>query len=722
MNECPKNRTYTFMPDWESTDDNVAMAYIGNRATIRLTDQQRVPLKEGSCTITNDASGKSYTIDSRGTVTVQLQDSSVKSIDLVWTAPNKSNEPWSKFGGTFFLDVRSKNDNDCIRRLTNLGFYGANETEQIQAFERYLGKTPTGNLASIRDALIEWHDGGLDPSKKEKLAAEQIGDSNLTDLYEAFYGEPFTGYKTKGKKFEDVYPIICQYREKGQISNLQRDWAAKFGTNLETVIYDTLKDEHLKKVLPRFYGVPDDKLLPYEYPAPPPDKFYDPNWVEQLHDAFKDGLFGWGTDEDKTYEILNAARKNIMMNKLRMEYNTVYGSNCTLEDEFYSELSQNGDCELQRALQPYYLGLAEAAQGLEVPCDWYTANNVPIPLPAGTCFCHGTLMPQYGFKHELDSFSLNDPLGPFILGNNLRPLFPDFFTWINMLNKDAQVRGLAGPQPATTSGSSGSSGSSSSSGLSDMMKLEFRYKGFHFTLKLPSALIIEQKINLPHGYHLNLEVKAETSATFSVNIKLDGMEDFTLAFNNSVTIGSTENKGSFGLRFDSTRLVDHVVIPQPQEVKDKVNTAIKSINEGYAGLMNKLHGAGVTNATSASTDVNLVINDPANNKKDDKGDGSIITIPPSILEAVDTGKFIAAIGGGFADIYGAHSSVTEPEKKKVSFWSVGLTLSLTQNKPKDSTVDPNAPFLNYNPQAIPLSMPLPQVQGAVMFDFTIHFP
>lgn len=100
--------------------------------------------------------------DEFGIAKISISDGNQKSIDLEWEPQNaEQTDPENRFYwlNTFQLAVSTINDEECATRLTHLGFCGDTLTEQVNTYQTFFAKDPTGDIKDIRDEMVEWHDG-----------------------------------------------------------------------------------------------------------------------------------------------------------------------------------------------------------------------------------------------------------------------------------------------------------------------------------------------------------------------------------------------------------------------------------------------------------------------------------------------------------------------------------------------------------------------------------
>jgi hypothetical protein len=149
--------------DWDGDEKSAAMVYLSRKVRIRLTDLDRNPVPHARCR-TKDDPDTIYEGDDDGVVEISLRDSGQTSVDLEWELPESEGEDerfyWS---ATFRLDIESKDDPICQARLENLGFPGDTLEDQVAAYQAYFDREPGGELADVRDELVDWHDGGECP-------------------------------------------------------------------------------------------------------------------------------------------------------------------------------------------------------------------------------------------------------------------------------------------------------------------------------------------------------------------------------------------------------------------------------------------------------------------------------------------------------------------------------------------------------------------------------
>ncbi|MBW8887402.1 MAG: hypothetical protein JF616_06535 [Fibrobacteres bacterium] len=146
-----------------------AMAYLACSYRIRLTDPFKDPLPYAKCRIA-DAPDTVYTCDEYGIAEIPIEDHSLATLSLEWeSADAESGDPGDRFpwSNTFDVGVRSADDEACVKRLTHLGYTGATLADQVMAYQTHFGLEPTGEINDIRDALMDWHEGGTYPGQPE---------------------------------------------------------------------------------------------------------------------------------------------------------------------------------------------------------------------------------------------------------------------------------------------------------------------------------------------------------------------------------------------------------------------------------------------------------------------------------------------------------------------------------------------------------------------------
>jgi hypothetical protein len=149
---------------WEEPDDE-ATVFVARYLRVRPTDPDKNPLPHGRCRLAGDNS-RIFNCDDKGVALIPIPSGNQMTIDLEWEPqePDQNADGRSfYYRSTFRIDIRSKDDGACGRRLTHLGFLGATLAEQVSAYQTYFGRTPTGDLNDIRQELVEWHDGGNYP-------------------------------------------------------------------------------------------------------------------------------------------------------------------------------------------------------------------------------------------------------------------------------------------------------------------------------------------------------------------------------------------------------------------------------------------------------------------------------------------------------------------------------------------------------------------------------
>ena len=158
--------SYSQWHDWDE-DDKGAAVYLSQHLRIRLTDPDKNPLPYAQCRVAGDKE-TIITCDEFGIAKIPISDGNQKSIDLEWEPQYaEQTDPENRFYwlNTFQLAVSTINDEECATRLTHLGFCGDTLTEQVNTYQTFFAKDPTGDLKDIRDEMVEWHDGGNYPGQ-----------------------------------------------------------------------------------------------------------------------------------------------------------------------------------------------------------------------------------------------------------------------------------------------------------------------------------------------------------------------------------------------------------------------------------------------------------------------------------------------------------------------------------------------------------------------------
>jgi hypothetical protein len=170
--------TYIQWHDWDE-DDNNATVYLSQSLLIRLTDPDKNPLPFARCRIAGDEE-TIITCDENGIAKIPISDGNQTSIDLEWEPQNaEQTDSENRFYwlNTFQLAVTTINDEECETRLTHLGFYGT-LTEQVNTYQTFFSREPTGDINDIRDEMVKWHDGGNYPGQIETDPNQTVSNEN----------------------------------------------------------------------------------------------------------------------------------------------------------------------------------------------------------------------------------------------------------------------------------------------------------------------------------------------------------------------------------------------------------------------------------------------------------------------------------------------------------------------------------------------------------------
>jgi len=350
--------------DWDGDGDvdaDDAMVYLSRHLFIRLTDLSKNPLPNAKCRIIGDTE-TIFECDEKGVAHIPVPKGNPPGIDLEWEPKGATNQYQLK--SSFHLHVDTKNDDACLTRLNNLGFYGSGQAEQVNAYQLYFDQMPTGILNDIRDEMVAWHDGGYYPGQVISV------DQWASRLKEAFSGI--------GTDEDEVYSVLNEAQ--GKMGTLVASYP-----NLEDELYDEFSGDELKQALHLFYEV--------TMPPPSDTQIEDPQWVSRLFDAFNSGGILGGTDEDEIMSVLQAAKDANQMVALTTIYNQQHSDELTLDDELYDELS--GD-ELRAALKLYYSGFEKNTQPQAILGPVIKINGTLAPADPSMPFTPQFPVPKEG--------------------------------------------------------------------------------------------------------------------------------------------------------------------------------------------------------------------------------------------------------------------------------------------------------------------------------------
>lgn len=166
--------------DWDGdgdVDEDDASVYLSQHLLIRLTDPDKNPLPFALCRVVGDTEPTVYECDEDGVAHIPKPENDIATIDLEWEPEGVGGSERFFWKGTFNISVSDKNDDACSLRLTNLGFEGATLKEQVRAYQTYFNRPTEGNIAEIRDEMVDWHDGGEYP--RTKTVEIMLLDDNL---------------------------------------------------------------------------------------------------------------------------------------------------------------------------------------------------------------------------------------------------------------------------------------------------------------------------------------------------------------------------------------------------------------------------------------------------------------------------------------------------------------------------------------------------------------
>ncbi len=138
---------------------------------VRLTGFDKQPLAAAKCRIAGQAA-KVFVADAQGRIALAFPAGT--AVDLEWEpSDTESNPEIPRFylrqrivlGAAATTAALTEGNDDCDRRLRNLGFEGTTSSEMTADFQSFFGRPRTGHLDDIRAELIDWHDGGNRPSR-----------------------------------------------------------------------------------------------------------------------------------------------------------------------------------------------------------------------------------------------------------------------------------------------------------------------------------------------------------------------------------------------------------------------------------------------------------------------------------------------------------------------------------------------------------------------------
>ncbi len=166
--------------DWDGEEKPGANICLTTKLRIRLTDPDKNPIPYARCRIADEPESI-YDCDEFGIVEIPVKDRGKTSIDIEWERSESANDNTELrffWKNTLRLNVDSQNDPPCETRLTHLGFYGNTLAEQVNEYQKYFNRDPTGNINDIRDELVEWHDGGNYPGFEDTAADSEFFNSD----------------------------------------------------------------------------------------------------------------------------------------------------------------------------------------------------------------------------------------------------------------------------------------------------------------------------------------------------------------------------------------------------------------------------------------------------------------------------------------------------------------------------------------------------------------
>jgi hypothetical protein len=136
---------------------------------------------------------------------------------------------------------------------------------------------------------------------------------------------------------------------------------------------------------------------------------------------------------------------------------------------------------------------------------------------------------------------------------------------------------LLPPSPGSTLGPTAPSKPKTApglAGLSDLLTLKFG----PLTIELPKSAALKLPIPIASGKKLVIDLKAETSGTFSLSITLDGTSYVRVSLKAGVTYEKEKGAtGSAGLQIEMTRTICHAA--NPESLKAKINKAGKDLKK-----------------------------------------------------------------------------------------------------------------------------------------------
>lgn len=434
----------SFTRFYEAKQRKYATISLTDGVRVRLTDKNQIPLYKAFCMVEGDPAQTVYTTDENGVIKIPQKFIIDGKISLKWKLNSEYRAKWQevkdnkgyqftfmnqqmtanyyydedaysidyKMNNTFHVGIGSGDDDDCKKRLENLGFTGKTLNEQLIKYEKFFGQVPvlkTGGY-DIKGELITFHDGGEYPARVRDIA--EGFDSWAKRLYDAFnYGSFDTTDEDEIKNVLNdagsTIPDLSVYYD--------NTYGPKNELCLEDELYDELSGDDLKKSLHLYYQIPEST----KYLSGSSDKSNMSQAAQSLYNAFNSsmldgiGINAGGTDENTVFEVLAAANRDKHMIQLNNTYNSTYTpqNELCLEDELYDELS-GGDLEI--ALRHYYTGIAKE-MGILKPTR---------------ILCDGTCAPRVDESQnslydliDIERSALNLPL---MMGNGNLLLMPDY--------------------------------------------------------------------------------------------------------------------------------------------------------------------------------------------------------------------------------------------------------------------------------------------------------
>ena len=202
---------YIPLYDWDGDgdiDEDDAMVYLSRHLRVRVTDPQKDPLPEAKCRIVGNAENV-YICDDKGVALIPIPEGAGTTVDLEWEPKGAEKmDPSNRFywSNRYRIDVASRGDDDCSKRLTHLGFIGETLSQQIEAYRTYFRQATQDLLQNdVLKQMADWHDGGMYPGYKNtgtvgdtagntgSLVPEGEDSRELTITLADGYGEPYQG-------------------------------------------------------------------------------------------------------------------------------------------------------------------------------------------------------------------------------------------------------------------------------------------------------------------------------------------------------------------------------------------------------------------------------------------------------------------------------------------------------------------------------------------------